>query len=87
MQPWKNGKNPNFGPNSGLPKIYSMGFTSTSSKVKHYKLSSYVIFRKTKKPNLKKGQKNPLILGLILTHLAQIWAPKFFFVGFTSISN
>ena len=27
-----------------------------------------------------------LILGSILAHLAQIWASKFFFAGFTSTS-
>ena len=48
-----------------------------------YKLSLHAIKRKTNEPNLRKWQKN-LVSGLILTPLAQIWFPKFFFVGFTS---
>ena len=31
--------------------------------------------------------KEALILGLILTHLTQIWAPKTFFAGYTSASS
>ena len=31
MQPWENGKNSNFGPNLVPPKIFFIGFTSTSS--------------------------------------------------------
>ena len=31
MQPWENGKNPNFGPNLETPKFFLMGFTSMTS--------------------------------------------------------
>ena len=39
---------------------------------------------KQKKNNKNNNKKNKLILGPILTCLAQIWVPKIFCVGFTS---
>ena len=47
-----------------------------------FKLSSFVISRKTNEPNFKKWQKN-LILVPILVHLTPP-PKKMFFVGFTS---
>ena len=46
-----------------------------------FKLSSFVISRKTNEPNFKEWQKN-LILVPILVHLTP--PQKMFFVGFTS---
>ena len=69
MQPWENGKNPDFRPNLDPLKSFFMGFTSTRCS----KLSSFAIYEKTNEPNLKKIMKN-LILGPIL---AQMWPPIF----------
>ena len=47
-------------------------------------VTSYHCMQFQKKPNepsLRKWQKN-LVSGPILAHLAQIWSPKIFFVGF-----
>ena len=51
------------------------------------KLSSYAISRKTNKPNLRKWQKNPLVLGPILAHLSQIRAANCFLQNPGSVSH
>ena len=79
MQPWENGKNPNFGPNLPPPPWMVLSILVVRQ-------SPYAISRKTNKPNLKKWQKNLIIgpdFGPFGPNLCQI----IFFVGFTFISN
>ena len=53
--------------------------THTLPDVRHYcKLSLYAISRKTNEPNAKNCKKK-LVTGLILAHLDQIQAARFFF--------
>ena len=56
MQPWENGKNPNFRLNLGHQNFFS--WVSPPLVLKQCsKLSSYVIKRKAHEPNLRKWQK------------------------------
>ena len=57
MQPWENGKYPNFGPILRPQKLLSRVLPMLVVK-KCSKLSTYVISTKTNEPNLKKWQKN-----------------------------
>ena len=57
MQPCENNKNPNFRPNLGPPNFFLMVLALLVVQ-KCSKLSSYAIFRKTNRPNLKKWQKS-----------------------------
>ena len=70
-----------FGPNL-VPKFFSVGSTS----IRCYTLlqaSLHAISSKINQPNLRKWQKK-LVSGPVSIHLTQIWAPKNFFVDFTS---
>ena len=69
-----------FGP-IYVPKISSVDFTSTRCcKLRDCcKLSLYTISSKTNEPNLRKWQKNPLVLDPSLAHLGQIRGTNFFF--------
>ena len=78
MQLWENGKNPNFGPNLRTQKIFSW-VSSLLVVTQSYNTMQFP-GKLTNEPNKKMTKK--LILGKTLTHLALIWAPKFF-VGFT----
>ena len=90
-QTWENSNKTNAGPNFGSfgpnldPKTFFVAFTLPD--IRHCcKLSLYAISRKTNEPNLRKWQKN-LVLGSILTHLAQIRVTNSFFQisGFASL--
>ena len=81
-------KKPNFGPDFG-PNLDSQIFLQDLPLLvvrQCSKVSFYAIFKKTNEPNLRKWQKNTT-LDLTLTCLAQIWAPKFFLVVFSSTSS
>ena len=52
-----------------------------------FKRQAQLFFHFSNKPKLRKWQKKPLILDLILACLMQIWAPKFFLASFTSTSS
>ena len=84
MQPSENGKNHNFRPNLGPQKFCSwiLPFLRQCRK-----LSSYAISRETNEPNLKKGLKKPLTLGLILVSFGPTLGLQIFFASFTSTSN
>ena len=56
MQPWENGKNPNFGPSLGPPKFFPRVLPLLVVR-QCSMLSSHAISRKTNRPNLKKCQK------------------------------
>ena len=56
MQPWENGKNPNFGATLGPPKFF-LWVLPVLVVMQYSKLSSYAISKKTNKANLKKLQK------------------------------
>ena len=75
-------KKTNFRPNFGPPICFFVSFISTNS----YALFQTIILCNLKENQLSKLQKmaKNLISGLILSRLAQIWAPKFFSVGLTS---
>ena len=87
-QTWENGKRSNFlilSPNLGLHFFLLFSPVLPLLVVRHCtKLSSYAIYRKTNEPNLRKSGKEQLILGLILAHLAQIWASKKYFMSYFS---
>ena len=53
MQPWENGKKPDFRHNLDPLKSFFMGFTSTRCS----KLSSFAMYEKSNEPNLKKWWK------------------------------
>ena len=89
-QTWENSKKPSFktdfglfGPNLG-PKNFFHGFYPDYMLEI---LASYhcMQFQGKLITKLERMAKN-LVLGLILAHLAHIWAPKSFFMGFTSTS-
>ena len=84
MQASENGKNPNFGPNLGPPKIFPWVLPLLVVR-QCSKLSPYVISSKTNEPNLRKRQKTNF--GPDYGPFDPNLGPQIFFAGFTSTSS
>ena len=74
MKTWENDEKPNFGPNFGPQKSFSWVFPLLVVR-NCSKLSSYAIYKKSNKPNLRKWWKTFFPFGPNL-------GPQFFFRGF-----